>query len=216
MKIRKGLRKAIKRENYRVSVFGSARVKKSSPLYKEIYLLGQMIGERGMDLVTGGGPGIMEAASEGHKYGSKESKANTIGLGIRLPHEQRINGAIKFYEEFKIFSDRLDNFMLLSNAIIVAPGGIGTILELYYTWQLMQVSHICHIPVILVGKMWPELIEWMEKYPLKNNFIKAKDLHLIFLADDANEAMKVIDKSYDDFKKGRKNFCLNYKEYKIK
>ena len=105
--------------------------------------------------------------------------------------------------------------MLLSNAVIVAPGGVGTLLEFFYTWQLVQVKHICHIPIILLGDQWPDLIKWLEKWPLKHKYFGKNDLHLLFLADDSKEALKVIDKAHEEFLLGREDFCINYKKYKI-
>ena len=106
--------------------------------------------------------------------------------------------------------------MLLSNAIVVAPGGVGTLLEFFYTWQLVQVKQICNIPIILLGKQWKELFGWLEKYPLKNRLLGRKDLDLLFLVNNCNEAVKIIDHAYKEYKKGGKNFCLNYKKYRVK
>jgi len=105
--------------------------------------------------------------------------------------------------------------MLLSNVIVVAPGGVGTLLEFFYAWQLVQVKQVCNIPIILLGKQWPDLIKWLENYPLKSKFFKKEDLNLLFLAKDSKEVMKMIDRAYEEFKKGDKNYCLNYKKYKL-
>lgn len=210
--------KRIGSKHFHVTIFGSSRIKKNDSIYKQIYLLAKMIGERNIDVVTGGGPGIMEAANRGHREGVKKGKydAHSIGLGIKLPHEQKFNESVQLYQKFEKFSRRLDNFMLLSNAIVVAPGGIGTLLEMFYAWQLMQVKHTCNIPFILLGKHWEGLIKWMEKYPLKQKYFKKVDLNLVFLANDYHEAIKIIDKAHEHWKKGGKDFCLNYKRYKLK
>ena len=205
----------LKKREFRATIFGSSRMKRNYKEYKEVFHLAEMIGERGIDLVTGGGPGIMEAASAGHKIGSKKNKAHTIGLNIKLPHEQRINAYVDIKKEFKRFSERLDNFMLLSNVIVVAHGGIGTTLELFYAWQLMQVKHICSIPIILLGEQWKGLIEWLKNEPLKRKFLKREDIELLFLAKNSEEAIRIIDEAYKEYKKGNKDFCLNYKKYKI-
>ena len=202
-------------EHFRVTIFGSARVQKNDIIYKQIYSLAKMVGERGIDVVTGGGPGIMEAATSGHKSGSSKTKAHSIGLGIKLPHEQGFNEYVGYKKEFNRFSNRLDNFMLLSNIVVVAPGGVGTLLELFYTWQLMQVKHICHIPIILLGEDWKGLLEWLKNSPLKKGFFNDNDYQLLYLAKSENEAIKLIEKAFDEFKKGNKAFCLNYKKYKI-
>ncbi len=205
----------LKKHEFRVTIFGSSRMKQSDKEYKEVYKLAKMIGKRGIDLITGGGPGIMESASAGHRTGTKKTKARTIGLNIKLPHEQRTNPYITVKKEFTRFSERLDNFMLLSNAIVVAHGGIGTTLELFYAWQLMQVKHICNIPIILLGQQWLGLIKWLKKEPLKRKFFQKQDLELLFIAKNANEAIKIVDTCYKDYKKGNKNFCLNYRKYKL-
>ncbi len=206
----------LKKRDFRVTIFGSSRMKPTDQEYHQVYKLAKMIGERGIDLVTGGGPGIMEAASAGHKTGSKRNKAHTIGLNIKLPHEQRFNPYIEIKKEFTRFSDRLDNFMLLSNAIIVAQGGVGTTLELFYAWQLMQAKHICHIPIILLGHQWKGLIKWLRKEPLKRGFFNQEDLELLFVAKNPEEVIKIIYEAYNEYKKGNKKFCINYKKYKVR
>lgn len=212
--MKKPIKEELKKKDFRVTIFGSARIKKNSAEYKQVYILGKLIGERGIDIVTGGGPGVMEAANKGHKKGSK-GKAHSIGLVIKLPKEQGANKYVGIQKEFPTFSKRLDNFMLLSNVMVIMPGGIGTLLEALYTWQLMQVNQICHVPIIFMGKMWPELIKWIEKYMLKNKLIDKKDLELIFLAKNCNETMKMVDTAHEEYKKGTKNYCLNYKKYKL-
>ena len=211
------IREEIKKKHFRVSVFGSGRVKKGSKEYNLAYTLGRMLGERGIDIVTGGGSGSMEAASRGHRYGKKKAKkkADTIGLTIKLPMEQSANKAVDVERQFAHFSKRLDNFMLLSNAVIILPGGVGTMLELFYTWQLVQVKQICNIPIILLDGMWPDLIKWLEKWPLKRKFFSKHDINQIFLAEGYNEAIKMVEKANEEYKKGNKNFCLNYKKYKL-
>lgn len=215
-KIKKSIKKEFKNGDFRVSIFGSARAKRGDPEYTQIYTLAKMLGERGIDLVTGSGPGIMEAATRGHRIGRKSAgrKAHSIGLAINLPMEQRTSKS-DIIRRFNNFSNRLDNFMLLSNAVVVSPGGVGTLLEFLYTWQLVQVKQICNIPIILLGDIWPGLIKWLEKQPLRKKFFSKEDLNLIFLAKNPTEAVKMIDQAYKEYKKGHKNYCLNYKKYKL-
>ena len=209
--------KEINVDHFRVAIFGSARIKPSNPRYHQIELLAKMIAEEGMDVVTGGGPGIMEAAAKGHKEGRKNNpNVQAYGLNIKLPREQTPNKHLDIKKEFGIFTDRLDYFMELSNVVVVAPGGIGTMLELFYTWQLVQVKHTCKIPIILMGPMWPELIAWMEKWPLGHKMISPEDMHIIFLADHCKQAMKIIKKTYDEYKEGSPDFCKRYTEYRLK
>mgnify|MGYP001608493564 CR=1 FL=1 len=214
--MRERFRDLFKEKHFHVTIFGSARIKKNDPTYKMIYSLAQMLGERGIDVVTGGGPGIMAAASLGHKFGRKKSGLDThsIGLGIKMPHEQSYNKGVSVTKTFRKFSNRLDNFMFLSNVVVVAPGGIGTILELFYTWQLMQVNHTCNIPIILLGDTWEGLVKWLENEPLKKKFFEERDINLLFHAKNSKEAVKMIDAAYAEFIRGNSNFCLNYKKYK--
>ena len=211
------VKEELSRKDFRVSIFGSARIKRGDSKYLMIKKLSKMIGERGMDIITGGGPGLMMAANEGHKVGGKKSKVkvHSIGLAIRLSKKQKTSNHLDVVKKFSRFSNRLDNFMLLSNVIVVAPGGVGTLLEFFYSWQLIQVKQICDIPIILLGKQWHPLIKWLEKYPLKDRLFEKKDLNLLFLAKNCDEAMKMIDKAYEEFKKGDSHYCLNYKKYKL-
>ncbi len=211
----KNIRGELKNGDFRVAIFGSARIKKGDPIYEEVREIAKKLGERGIDLVTGGGPGLMEAANKGHMEGSKKTRAHSIGVGIKLPKEQKFNEHLNIKKEFHRFSERLDTFMALSHAIVVAPGGIGTLLELFYAWQLEQVEHICDMPIILLGKQWTPLIKWLESYPLKNNFFERRDLKLLFLADDSKEVIKMIDQAHKEYNKGHKNFCMNYERYKL-
>ncbi|MEM3074868.1 MAG: LOG family protein [Candidatus Pacearchaeota archaeon] len=213
----KEFNKHLKPKHFHVTIFGSARIKRGDPRYRLIYELAQRIGEKGIDIVTGGGPGIMEAASLGHEAGRKKSglDSHSIGLGIKLPHEQKYNKGVNISRTFNRFSSRLDSFMLLSNVVVVAPGGVGTMLELFYTWQLMQVKHTCHIPIILLGDMWGGLLKWLKKEPLKKRFFEKEDLKLLFYAKNGNEAIKIIDAAYKQFMKGGEDFCLNFEKYKV-
>ena len=113
------------------------------------------------------------------------------------------------------FTNRLDQFMLLSNAVVVADGGVGTLLELFYTWQLVQTKKICSIPIILMGDMWPGIIDLIKKMPLKRKYFEKEDLNLLFLAKDYKEVLNIIEEVHGEFKKGKKDFCLNYKKYKF-
>lgn len=204
-------------DHFRVTIFGSARITEKDKRYKMIESLSEMIGKRGIDIVTGGGPGIMQAANSGHAKGQaiSKQKAHSIGLGIKLPHEQSFNDSVNIKKMFNRFSNRLDNFMLLSNVVVVGPGGVGTMLELFYTWQLMQVNHICHIPIILLGDMYEGLLKWLKENPLQHGFFDEMDYNMLFHAKSPSEAMRVIDKAHSEYMKGNKEFCLNYRKYKV-
>ena len=203
--------------HFRVAIFGSARAQKNKTTYNMVYTLAKMIAKEEIDLVTGGGLGLMEAASRGHYAGRKSmlNKSHSIGLTIKLTHEQITGYHLDIEKDFNKFSGRLDKFMQLSNVIVVAPGGIGTILELFYSWQLLQVKHICdNVPIILLGEMWKGLIEWIKKQPLKKDLLNKEDFNNIFIVNNCQEAIKIIKNSKEEFNKGSKNICLNLKKYK--
>lgn len=199
----KKLIEKLKKDSFRVTIFGSARIKRGTLIYNQVKTLARLLGERGIDVVTGGGPGLMEAANLGHKRGSGKTGARSIGIGIKLPSEQTFNKHLDIKKEFKKFSRRLDVFMALSNVVVVAPGGVGTLLELFYTWQLVQVKRIHNIPIIMLGRQWPALMKWFKKYPLKSKFFEKKDVNLLFLAKDCNEVIKMIDKAHEVHQKGK-------------
>jgi len=198
------------RRNFTVAIFGSARIRKKSAIYKEIRDLATMISEAGMNIVTGGGPGLMNAAAEGHYYGRRDKRAKSIGLRIKLPFEEEESGHLDIKKEFKRFSTRLDSFISHSNVVVVAPGGVGTLLEFTYTWQLLQVKHISNIPIILLGEMWFDFLEWIKKWPLKHKLLDPEDVELLFLAKDIHEAFSVIKKAHELSMKKTRFSCLNY------
>jgi uncharacterized protein (TIGR00730 family) len=205
------------KSRFRVAIFGSARIKKNDSKYKIIYRLAKMLAKEGIDIVTGGGPGLMDAASRGHHAGrQKEKDVYTMGLTIHLPKEQKESYHLDLKKDFHKFSNRLDNFIHLSNVVIVAPGGIGTTLELMYVWQLVQVKHSCEIPIILFGDMWKGFIKWIKGGPLKNDFLEEEELELLYHTRTCDEAMKIIELAHEEYKKGSKNICLNIHKYKVK
>ncbi len=216
MKRKKTIKRELKRKDFRVSIFGSARLKRNSSEYKQVYTLAKALGKEGIDIVTGGGPGLMEAANRGHKAGRKNGDTHSIGLAIKLEKEQKANKSLDIVKTFETFSKRLDNFMLLSNAVVISPGGVGTLLEFFYTWQLVQTKKICDIPIIFLGDQWPGLVKWLEKGPLKRKYIDGHDMKLLFLAKDCKEAERMIKKAYEGYKRGDKKLCLNYSKYKLK
>jgi len=209
--------KEIDVDHFRVAIFGSARLKPNDSRYKQVQTLAKMIAQEGLDVVTGGGPGIMEAANKGHREGRKGKGhgSHSFGLNIVLPKEQSSNKHLDIKKDFERFSERLDYFMYLSNVVVVAPGGVGTLLEFFYTWQLIQVKHICSIPIIFVGEMWPPLLKWIEKWPLKKKFVDKADMHPFFLAKNCTEAMSIIKMANKEYLKGNKDFCSNFQKYRI-
>jgi hypothetical protein len=202
--------------NFRISIFGSARTKKNEKTYKQVYEFAKEMGKNGIDVVTGGGPGVMEAASSGHEAGDTSNKAQSIGFTIELPFEAESNEYLEVEQHFMHFSSRLDHFMAISHAVVIMPGGIGTNLELFYTWQLTQVKHINKIPIILVGEMWEKLIDWMKEYQLKPGLISPQDMDNVYIAKNNKEAIKIILDKYDEYKKmGEGSLAKNLEKYKI-
>ncbi len=180
---------------FRVVIFGSARVRSDDIIYTEVFELARLVGEAGFDIVTGGGPGVMEAANLGHRVGTpgSDNKAMSIGLNIRLPMEQHNNPHLDLVENHDRFSTRLDEFMILSNIVVIAPaGGIGTLLEFFYTWQLIQVHHVKKMPIVLIGDMWQGLIDWIKKEPLAKNYLNQEDMDSVIIVKNCKEAFQII------------------------
>lgn len=193
-----------KKDRFRVTIYGSARIKKGDKAYEEIYDLAKQIGSRGYDIITGGGPGIMEAANAGHNEGDKKNKAESIGLRIELAFEQNVNEFVELKSQFQRFAERLETFTNLSNVFIIAPGGVGTMLEFFYTWQLVQVKKLAYKPIILVGTMWERLIYWVIDYALKDGLISSSDFDYVYIARNNKDAMKLVDMFNAQFKKDGK------------
>jgi len=195
------IKKELKTKSFRVAIFGSARTKPDDELYQQVYGLAKEIGEHHFDVVTGGGPGMMEAANAGHHAGDPDNESDSIGLTIQLPWEAEGNKHLELRKHFKKFSYRLDTFMDLSHVVVVTPGGIGTCLELFYTWQLIQVKHIKPIKIIVIGEMWEKLIEWVKDYPLASGLISPKDMDCVHIVHSNEEAMELIKDSHEEFMK---------------
>jgi uncharacterized protein (TIGR00730 family) len=203
------------KKEFRVVLFGSARIKDGDETYKQVFNIGKAVGAMNADIVTGGGPGLMEAANKGHQAGQNGcNNSHSIGVGIKLPFESAMNKHLDIGQEHKHFSSRLDTFMALSNIVVVAPGGIGTLLELAYTWQLIQVGHICKTPIILVGKMWKDLIQWVKREMVTENLVSLHDLDCIHIVKNEHEAIAVIKETKDMFEEGCYDACLNWEKYK--
>jgi uncharacterized protein (TIGR00730 family) len=149
-----------KRERYRVTIFGSARARSGTFVYEETRRVARAVAEMGCDIVTGGGPGLMQAANEGAAEAGAVERDRSIGIRVDLPFEQEGNPFVTEIFEHRTFFTRLHHFVLASDAFVVAPGGIGTVLEATMVWQLLQVRHLHDTPLILVGRMWDGLMQW--------------------------------------------------------
>ena len=178
-----------KHDRYRVTIFGSARVKAGSFGYEETKRLAAAMAEMGCDIITGGGPGLMQAANEG--AASTPDRAQSVGIRVELPFEQEVNAFVTEAFEHRTFFTRLHQFVLTSDAFVVAPGGVGTVLEMMMIWQLLQVRHLENTPLILVGKMWPGLIEWARNSMLSVDppLANAADMSIPRCAAHADEAI---------------------------
>jgi uncharacterized protein (TIGR00730 family) len=197
--------------HYRVAIFGSARIEEGSEDYRNVFTIAKGLAEYGFDVVTGGGPGLMQAANAGTK--SVKSGSRSIGLNIKLPKEQEPNAFLDIKEDFSLFSNRLDTFMALSDAVIVAPGGIGTLLELFYAWQLVQVEHICETPIILFGEIWANLLLWLETEVLPRQLFTRGDMHMIFHVLEPAQVVGLIKKVHDD-RLQQEHACRNFSKYR--
>src|SRR5947207_6643761 len=174
-------------EHYRVSIFGSSRIKRGDPIYEEVKKLSYELARMGIDIVTGGGPGLMEAANSGATEGQIESHSRSFGLAIHLPTEEAANPFVDKVFRHRTFFSRLHHFVRLSSAFIVMPGGIGTGLELFMVWQLLQVKHMKEHPLILVGTMWNGLIDWIRQSMVERGLVSPGDLDVISVVSSADE-----------------------------
>ncbi len=178
---------------YRVCIFGSARIGPDSKIYKQVEDLAEGLAKNGLDVVTGGGPGLMEAANKGAKKSSQGGRS--LGLTIELPFESDANSHLDVKSQHRRFSSRLDEFMRLSHAVVVVPGGIGTLLELFYTWQLMQVNHIKPRPFLLlaVDDTWTTFMDWLRAHPLKEHLMSQSDMDAVKIVSSVDQVLAVLE-----------------------
>lgn len=159
-----------RRERYRVTLFGSARAKRGTWVYDTVRQLATALADMGCDIVTGGGPGLMQAANEGAAASAAADRTKNVGIRVDLPFEQEVNPFVEEAYEHQTFFTRLHHFVLMSDAYIVLPGGVGTVLEAAMVWQLLQVRHLHDTPLIFVGKMWTEFVDWAGTNMLRPGF----------------------------------------------
>lgn len=172
-----------------VTVFGSARVQPGSRWYEEAEKLGELLGVENIPVITGGGPGIMEAANKG----CYSTPANTVGLNITLPMEQKPNQYQDVSLEFRYFFVRKFLFVKYAVGFVIFPGGYGTLDELFEALTLVQTAKVMPFPIVLVGKAyWEGLTEWMTVHMLDSGFISSREFNLFSVVDDADAAAKII------------------------
>jgi uncharacterized protein (TIGR00730 family) len=180
-----------KHERYRVAIFGSARAQPGTFVYDEVKRVAAAFAALGCDIVTGGGPGLMQAANEGARAAGAPG---SVGIRVELPFEQDVNPFVMQAFEHETFFTRLHHFVIASDAFVVVPGGIGTVLEMLMIWQLLQVRHVDKVPLILVGKMWRGLVEWARTSMLDARLAlaNAQDLDIPTCVDTADEAIALV------------------------
>ena len=171
-----------------ISVFGSARTRPDEPLYRAAQRIGQLLAERGYAVITGGGPGMMEAANRG----AWEAGGTSVGLGIELPREQGMNQWINRGVNFRYFFARKTMFVKYSQGFIVMPGGFGTMDELFESATLVQTGKIRSFPLVLVGtQYWSGLVEWIRSAMVEAGMISPGDVELLHVVDDPEEAVSL-------------------------
>ena len=178
-----------------VTVWGSARVKRSDEWYRKAVKVGKLLARKGYTVITGGGPGIMEAANRG----ATEAGGNSIGLNIELPKEQKPNPYIKTLISFRYFFTRKVMFVKYTKGFIIFPGGFGTLDEFTEAITLIQTERIHKFPVVLLDRTyWKGFIDWMKKVLLKRNYIDEQDLMIFSVVDEPEEAIQQIENFYKD------------------
>ncbi|RKP47470.1 TIGR00730 family Rossman fold protein [Trinickia fusca] len=178
-----------------VSIYGSARLKPSSPYYKLATQIARKLSDAGFAVISGGGPGIMEAANKGAHAG----KAPSVGLNIELPHEQSGNQWQDISLRFRHFFTRKVTFVKNSDAVIVMPGGFGTLDELAEVLTLIQTKKSRHVPIILVGgEFWTGLLKWFETALVPMGLINPDDVNLMQVIDDPDQVLEAVLAFYED------------------
>lgn len=172
-----------------ITVFGSARVEPGTKYYRLGEDIGKVFAQAGFSIITGGGPGLMEAVSKG----ARRNDGMTIGLGIELPHEQGINEYVDLGIDFRYFFVRKTMFVKYAQAFVALPGGFGTLDELFECVTLRQTSKIQQYPIVLVGhEYWDGLMKWVRKCLVEEGMASTTDASIIQVVDTAEEALYVI------------------------
>src|SRR4249919_815215 len=172
-----------------VTVFGSARFRPDEPEYEQARTIGRLLAEAGYAVITGGGPGAMEAANRGCQEGGGLS----VGCNIELPHEQFVNRYVDMAIEFRYFFARKTMFVKYADAFVILPGGLGTLDELFEALTLIQTGKIRHFPVVLVGtEYWAGLLAWARERLMADGTVSEADLALLTVTDDPEEVCRVV------------------------
>ncbi|CAN7629444.1 TIGR00730 family Rossman fold protein [Caballeronia sp. 15715] len=178
-----------------ISIYGSARLKPESPYYKLTIEIAQKFSDAGFAVISGGGPGIMEAANKGAHAG----KSPSVGLNIELPHEQSGNQWQDISLRFRHFFTRKVTFVKNSDAVVVMPGGFGTLDEMAEVLTLIQTKKSRHVPIVLVGaEFWEGLLSWFRNTLVPTGVISEKDLNLMQVIDDPDQVLEAVLQFYED------------------
>ncbi len=181
-----------------VTIFGSARVAPGSPTYELARQIGRRIAEAGFAVITGGGPGVMEAANRGCREGGGLS----VGCNIELPHEQEINAYVDLAVQFRYFFARKTMFVKYADGFVIMPGGFGTLDELFESLTLIQTGKIEHFPIVLIGAAyWRGLFDWARSTLIPSGAIAETDLALLHVTDDPGEVVEII-AAYSEHRNG--------------
>jgi uncharacterized protein (TIGR00730 family) len=177
-----------------VTAFGSARVREGHPYYEAARAVGRRFGERGWAVITGGGPGLMEAANRG----AKEGGGLSVGFNIELPHEQAPNPYLDVSYTFEHFYARKVCFVKPAEGFVIFPGGFGTLDELYEALTLIQTGKVLHFPIVLFDTdHWSEMLDWVRDELLRDHFISPGDVELLSVTDDVDEAVELVIDCYE-------------------
>ncbi len=192
------------RQRYRVTVFGSARAPRDHWVYQAVRDTAAELTRLDCDIITGGGPGLMAAANEGVRLADPDGAGRSVGIRVELPFEQDVNAFVTQAFEHRTFFTRLHQFVLMSDAFVVVPGGIGTVLETMMIWQLLQVRKL-HTPLILVGKMYADLVAWCRTSMLRPDFPLAspEDMAHPQCVEDGAAIVRIIQAHHEDWKKAQ-------------
>jgi uncharacterized protein (TIGR00730 family) len=178
-----------------VSVFGSARVLPDDPVYQAAIEVGRLLAEHGFAVITGGGPGVMEAANRG----ATEAGGESVGCNIELPFEQGMNAYVKTAINFRYFFVRKTMFVKYAEAFIIFPGGFGTLDELFESLTLIQTGKVRNFPVILFGsEYWAGLLGWLREKMMAEGKISPEDMELLIVTDSPEEAVRVVMQCYQE------------------
>ena len=196
-------------ERYRVTIFGSARTRPGHFVYSEVKRFARALSEMGCDIVTGGGPGLMQAANEGAKEAVGRIGQQSLGIRVELPFEQTANPFVDEQFEHQTFFTRLHHFVLASDAFVVVPGGIGTALELFMVWQLIQVGHLRDVPLIVAGPGYKELVGWCRRWMLSEDLELASenDLAIPQCVEGADQAIALLREHHARWLQGQSVIC---------